>query len=141
MLAAAFLLTTASKNGFISLRDRLALFSPKSKQIDPGVASPRPKPDYWPKNYEASKKQVFKNQAVPLAIGESKIEYLPEADEFSGIVLGVSTREDYVQAKQNLENQLKAKDIKICDLFIYWTGDPEVMSKLEPQDRLTTGCF
>ena len=141
ILIGAFYIATTNKNGPISLKDKIALISPDSEEIDPGISSPQPKPEYWPKNYDVVKKQAFREQLIPYEIHDAKLEYNPKADHFTATISNTSNRQEYLDKKKGLENALKSEGIDICALFIYWTGDPQVMNQLAPAETLTSGCF
>lgn len=73
-------------------------------------------------------------------VGRAKLVYLPLPNIFEGRV-EAETIEQYRQAKKALVEELQEKDIKVCDLNIYWVRPkPVSINELTSADIKTDGC-
>lgn len=75
-----------------------------------------------------------------LQVDRAKLVYLPLPNIFEGRV-EVTSLEQYRQAKKALVEELQEKDIKVCDLNIYWVRPKQVpINELTSADIKTDGC-
>ncbi len=81
-------------------------------------------------------------QPRSLKFGEAKLTFWPLSNTFEGSVPNAKTIGQYRAYKQAIVEHLSdQKNIKVCDLNIYWSR-PQAVEKdqLTPQDIITDGC-